>query len=184
MNVIEEILGSKNVDPIDFSLFDWEEIFGTVKATDGLKRPQTRGLRTEIQEIATAKHSGRQFTYVGMKENGKDYYDLNNLAWEDKSMVGMFRGKIKTKQFILKNFQGNNTGEIQKTFEYILLKDTGSMSVAWATWDVVRKNIVVTDATIKSHVDYCDLNFIATDIIPKNKENFAQILENVIEEIV
>ena len=80
MNVIEEILGSKTVDPIDFSLFDWEEIFGTVKATDGLKRPQTRGLRTEIQEIATAKHSGGQFTYVGVKENGKDYYDLNNLS--------------------------------------------------------------------------------------------------------
>ena len=63
--------------PIDFSLFNWEEIFGTVKATEGLKRPQTRGLRTEIQEIATAKHSGGQFSYVGMRENGKDYISSN-----------------------------------------------------------------------------------------------------------
>lgn len=170
--------------PIDFSLFNWEEIFGTVKATEGLKRPQTRGLRTEIQEIATAKHSGGQFSYVGMRENGKDYISSNGKSWEDKSIVGMFTGKTKTKTFILKNFQGNNTGQIQKTFDYILLKDTGSMSVAWATWDAVYKNVVITDATIKSHVDYCDLHFIETNVTPKEKCNFATTLQTLIEELV
>ena len=181
---LTELLECEPMTPIDFSLFNWKEIFGTVKATDGLKRPQTRGLRTEIQEIATAKHSGGQFTYVGMRENGKDYYSSNGFSWKDKSTVGMFQGRTKTKQFILKNFQGNNTGEIEKTFDYILLKDTGSMSVAWATWEAVRKNVVVTDATIKSHVDYCDLHFIETNITPVDKGNFAQTLEKLIEELV
>jgi len=169
---------------VDFSLFNWKEIFGTVKATDGLKRPQTRGLRTEIQEIATAKHSGGQFTYVGMRENGKDYNSSYGESWEDKSIVGMFKGKTKTKQFILKNYQGNNTGEVKKTFDYILLKDTGSMSVAWATWDAVNKNVEITDATIKAHVDYSDLTFIESNVIPKDKEDFSKTLEFLIEELV
>lgn len=170
--------------PIDFSLFNWNEIFGTVKATEDLKRPQTRGLRTEIQEIATAKHSGGQFVYVGMKEKGKDYISSNNKFWEDKSIVGMFKGRTKTRQFILKNFQGNNTGQIDKTFDYILLKDTGSMSVAWATWDAVYKNIVATDATIKSHVDYCDLHMIEENVVPADKEDFAKSLQILIENLV
>ena len=169
---------------VDFSLFNWKEIFGTVKATDGLKRPQTRGLRTEIQEIATAKHSGGQFTYVGMRENGKDYNSSYGESWEDKSIVGMFKGKTKTQQFILKNYQGNNTGELKKTFDYILLKDTGSMSVAWASWDAVNKNVEITDATIKSHVDYSDLTFIESNVIPKDKEDFSKTLEFLIEELV
>ena len=169
---------------VDFSLFNWKEIFGTVKATDGLKRPQTRGLRTEIQEIATAKHSGGQFTYVGMRENGKDYSSSYGESWEDKSIVGMFKGKTKTKQFILKNYQGNNTGELKKTFDYILLKDTGSMSVAWASWDAVNKNVEITDATIKSYVDYSDLTFIESNVIPEDKEDFSKTLEFLIEELV
>ena len=181
---LTELLECETMSPIDFSLFDWKEIFGTVKATDGLKRPQARGLRTEIQEISTAKHSAGQFTYVGMRENGKDYYSSNGCAWEDKSTVGMFKGKTKTMQFILKNFQGNNTGEIQKTFDYILLKDTGSMSVAWATWDAVRKNVIVTDAIIKSHVEYYDLHFIETNVIPNDKGDFAKAIEKLIEELV
>ena len=169
---------------VDFSLFDWSEIFGTVKATDGLKRPQTRGLRTEIQEIATAKHSGGQFSYVGMRENGKDYDSSYGESWEDKSIVGMFKGKSKTKQFILKNYIGNNTGELQKTFDYILLKDTGSMSVAWASWEAVYKNAEITDATVKSHVDYSDLTFIETNVIPKEKCDFSKTLDVLIEELV
>ena len=96
----------------------------------------------------------------------------------------MFKGKTKTKQFILKNYQGNNTGELKKTFDYILLKDTGSMSVAWATWDAVNKNVEITDATIKAHVDYSDLTFIESNVVPKDKEDFSKTLEFLIEELV
>ena len=28
----------------------WSKVFGVIEATDGLKRPQTRGFRTEIVE--------------------------------------------------------------------------------------------------------------------------------------
>lgn len=170
--------------PIDFTLFDWKEIFGTVKATDHLMRPQTRGLRTEIQEIATAKHSAGQFVYIGMQENGRDYKDVNSNYWEDKGMRGMFKGKRKTSSFVLKNFYGNSKTQLEKTFDYILLKDTSSMSVAWATWDDVYKNIEVKSASVNSFVDYFDIKMIASNVEPKEKGNFSLILESLIQELV
>lgn len=169
---------------IDFNLFQWDEIFGVVKSTDGLKRPQTRGLRTEIQEMATAKYSGNQLKYVGMAENGRDYVDATGKFWEDKGQRGMFpKTTSKTKVFILKNFQGNKT-EYVKTFDYILLKDTETMSVGWADWDSVYKNIKIKDAIVESFVDYDDLRMVEFFVQPKDKEDFSILLNKIIEEII
>ena len=189
MTVIEQMLDCKVECPVDFSKFNWKEIFGTVKATDGLKRPQTLGLRTEIQEIATAKHSGGQFKYVGMREDGKDYTSSSGDNWEDKGCVDMFKGILsgkssQTKEIILKNYRGNNTGALKRTFDYILLKDTGSMSVAWATWEAANKNAIITDATIKCKFDACDLNFIEINVEPEKKDDFSKSLEILIEQLV
>jgi hypothetical protein len=171
-------------DFIDFSLFDWEEIFGAVKATEGMKRPQTRGLRSEIQELATEKYSNGQFKYVGCQEDGKDYIDIFGNFWEDKAQEGMFqKKKTKTKEFILKNFQGNKTDYI-KTFDFILLKDTKYMSVGWSTWEAVFKNIKIKDAVVISHVDYSDLHMIEFFVNPKEKVNISETLTNMIKEII
>lgn len=169
---------------IDWKLFDWEEIFGTVESTAGLKRKQTRALRTEVQEIATSKYSGNQLTYVGDKEDGKDYIDCNGLSVEDKAQEKMFCKTIdRTKVFILKNFQGNQT-EFVKTFDYIILKDTKNMSVGWATWEAVAKNVVIKDAVITSFVDYDDLHMIEFFVTPKTKPDFGAKLRKLIEEHV
>jgi hypothetical protein len=169
---------------IDLKCFCWDEIFGVVKSTEGLVRPQTRGLRTEIQEIATSKYSSGLLKYVGMGEHGRDYVDVDGKYWEDKGKKGMLpkNGK-RTKSFILKNFQGNKT-EYVKTFDYILLKDTENMSAAWATWDSVYRNIKIKDATVESYVIYDDLHMICSNIIPKDKEDFSFLLDKIIEEIV
>ncbi len=169
---------------IDWKLFDWEEIFGTVESTASLKRKQTRALRTEVQEIATSKYSGNQLTYVGDKEDGKDYTDCNGLSVEDKAQEKMFCKNIdRTKVFILKNFQGNQT-EFVKTFDYIILKDTKNMSVGWATWEAVAKNVVIKDAVITSFVDYDDLHMIEFFVTPKTKPDFGAKLRKLIEEHV
>ena len=43
---------------IDFKKdVNWSKVFGVVQATEGLKRPQTRGFRTEIVESAIDKYS-------------------------------------------------------------------------------------------------------------------------------
>lgn len=170
---------------IDFNLFDWEEIFGVIVATEGLKRNQTRGLRTEIQEIATAKYSSNQLKYVGMKEHGVDYIDIFGNRWEDKSQQKMFNiRKCKTNSFVLKNFRGNKISELEKTFDYIILKDTNQMSVGWSDWDSVYKNIEIKDAVITSHVDYSDLKMLDFFVKPKQKQDFALALENIIENII
>lgn len=170
---------------IDFNLFDWEEIFGVVVATDGLKRNQTRGLRTEIQEIATAKYSGNQLKYVGMKENGLDYIDIFGNRWEDKSQQKMFNMKThKTYSFVLKNFRGNKINDLEKTFDYIFLKDTTQMAVAWSDWDSVYKNVEVKDAVITSYVDYSDLKMIEFFVTPKTKQDFSDALQSIIENII
>jgi len=39
---------------IDWNKFNWEKIFGVVSSVDGMKRNQTRPLRTEIIEMAIA----------------------------------------------------------------------------------------------------------------------------------
>ena len=169
---------------IDWTRFDWEEIFGTVKSTDGLKRKQTRPLRTEVQEIATSKYSDGQLIYVGDEENGKDYIDCNGLSVEDKGQEGMFtKTKGRTKVFTLKNFQGNKT-KFVKTFDYIILKDTKAMSVGWATWEAVAKNVEIKDAIITSFVDYDDLHMIEFFVTPKTKPDFGAKLRKLIEEHV
>jgi len=170
---------------IDFKLFDWEEIFGTVKATEGLKRKQTRGLRTEIQEIATAKHSNKQFEYVGMKDDGHDYVDCYGIFWEDKGQENLFQKTTgKTSQFTLKNWQGNSKNTVEKTFEYIILKDTKKMSVGWSTWDSVYKNMINKSAQVYSHVHYDDLHVIELFVNPKPKLDFSAALNKIITELV
>ena len=97
---------------IDPTLFDFPEIFGTVKSTDGLKRNQVRPLRAEIQEIAIAKYSGGQLRYVGDHEDGRDFVGIHDgLFYESKGMDGLFQKTVPwTKQITLKNFQGKNLG--------------------------------------------------------------------------
>lgn len=166
----------------NWDLFNWEEIFGAVESTKNLKRNQTRPLRTEIQERATAKYSGGQFTYVGDTQDGKDYIDLNGFSVEDKAQEGMFcKTKHRTKVFTLKNFRRNKT-EFVKTFDYMILKDTRHMSVGWTTWAAVEKNAVITDAVITSFVDYDNLHMIEFFVTPKPKIDLSIVLENMIEE--
>ena len=84
---------------IDLKLFDFPSIFGVVKSTDGLKRNQTRLLRTEVQEIAIAKYSGGQLKYVGDTENGRDFYGLvDNLYYESKGKTHARDGSPTNKE--------------------------------------------------------------------------------------
>jgi len=171
---------------INPELFDFASIFGVVKSTDGLKRNQTRPLRAEIQEIAIAKYSGGQLKYIGDKENGKDFYGLvDNLYYESKGMDGLFlKTKPYTREITLKNFQGNNLGLPEKTFDYMLLWDTKNYAVGICSWDSCMKHTVVKDATVSFRVDYSDITFLSKNVIPTEKEDFSVRLYELIEELV
>jgi hypothetical protein len=171
---------------INPNLFDFPSIFGVVKSTDGLKRQQTRPLRAEVQEIAIAKYSGGQLQYVGDKENGRDFYGIvDGLYYESKGMDGLFQKTVPyTKEITLKNFQGNNLGLPEKTFDYMLLWDTKNYTIGICSWDACMKHTTIKDATVAFRVDYDDIQFLAKNIIPIEKEDFAIKLYNLIEATV
>ena len=171
---------------INSKLFDFPSIFGVVKSTDGLKRRQTRTLRAEVQEIAIAKYSGGQLEYVGDTENGRDFYGLEDkLFYESKGMDGLFCKTIrKTRWITLKNFQGKNLGLPEKTFDYMLLWDTKTYTVGICTWDVCMKTTDIEDAGVRFRVNFDDITFLAKNVIPVEKEDFATQLYNLIESTV
>jgi len=171
---------------INFNLFDFPSIFGVVKSTDGLKRNQTRPLRAEVQEIAIAKYSGGQLQYIGDRENGRDFYGIvDGLYYESKGMDGLFLKTVEyTKEITLKNFQGKNLGLPKKTFDYMLLWDTKNYTVGICNWDACMRNVKVKDAVVSFKVHYNDIQFLAKNVIPTEKEDFATKLYNLIEETV
>ena len=171
---------------INSKLFDFPSIFGVVKSTDGLKRQQTRPLRAEVQEIAIAKYSGGQLQYVGDTENGRDFYGIeDNLYYESKGMDGLFlKKKPMTKEITLKNFKGRNKGLPDKTFDYMLLWDTKTYTVGICSWDACMKNTILKDDSVAFRVDFEDITFLAKNVIPVEKEDFATQLYNLIESTV
>lgn len=170
---------------IDFKRFNWQEIFGTVVATNGLKRNQLRGLRTEIQEMSTAKWSDGQLQYVGFREDGKDFVDCNQIDWECKGAQRMFLTKKPyTSKITLKNFRNMKKNQIEKTFDYMLLLDTTKMTAAYASWDAIYKNIEIKDAVVETRVNQEDLIFVAQNVQPKDKANFSDILDKLIVELI
>ena len=171
---------------IDPKLFNFSEIFGVIKSTDGLKRNQTRPLRAEVQEISIAKHSGGQLHYVENTENGKDFIGIiDGLSYESKGIDGMFlKTKPYTKEITLKNFQGKNLGLPEKTFDYMLLWDTKNYTVGICSWDACIKNAKVKDSNVSFRVDYDDITFIAKNVVYTHRDDFASKLYKLIEESV
>ena len=171
---------------INPNLFDFPSIFGVVKSTDGLKRNQTRPLRAEVQEISIAKYSGGQLKYVGDTENGRDFFGLvDDLYYESKGMDGLFCKTIPwTRWITLKNFQGKNLGLPEKTFDYMLLWDTKTYTVGICTWDACMRRTNIKDATVSFRVHFDDITFLAKNVIPVEKEDFATKLYNLIEQTV
>ncbi|MEY3920413.1 MAG: hypothetical protein RL634_174 [Bacteroidota bacterium] len=171
---------------INPELFNFPEIFGVIESTNGLKRNQTRPLRAEVQEIAIAKYSGGQLRYVGDSENGKDFIGIiDNLSYESKGMDGIFQKEVPyTKEITLKNFQGKNLGLPEKTFDYMLLWDTKNYSVGICSWDDCIKNAKLKDANVAFTVNHSDITFLAKNVSPVNKGDFAAKLYQLIKESV
>ena len=170
---------------LNWNLFNFSQIFGVVKSTDGIKKPQTRPLRAEIQELAIAKYSGGQLNYVGSYEIGKDFIGIDDLSYESKAMDGLFlKTKPYTKEITLKNFQGKNLGLPEKTFDYMFLWDTKNYTVGICSWKSCMKNVKLKDASISFRVYLEDITFLAKNVLPVEKKDFADKLYTIIEELI
>jgi hypothetical protein len=181
-----KMLDIHTMKTLNFELFDFPSIFGVVKSTEGLKRHQTRPLRSEVQEIAISKYSGGQLVYIGDERSGQDFFGLySGFYYESKSIDGLFLKRAPyTKEITLKNFQGKNLGLPQKTFDYMLLWDTKSYSMGICSWEACMKNVEVKDAVISCRIHYNDIDFIVQNVIPKDKGDISSKLYQLIMEML
>ena len=169
-----------NIDRINL-----EEFFGCVAATNTtqMKSNAFKTIRTWLQEKSFAKWSDGQLEYVGDYKDGVDFVSDDNINYEMKGKLRMFNKNGSTTSIVLKNFQGD-TKVIQKTFDYMLLVDTGSMAIGITDWDTVEKRIYYTPKSPTAKVKFLpgDFTILAKDIKPAEKKiSSAEILDNLQE---
>lgn len=170
---------------LDISLINLEEFFGCVNATNTtqMKSNAFKTIRTWLQEKSFAKWSGGQLQYVGDYKDGVDFTSVDSVNYEMKGKLKMFNKNGSTSSIVLKNFQGENK-VIEKTFDYMLLVDTGSMAIGITDWDTVEKRIYYTPKSPTAKVKFLpgDFTILAKDIKPAEKKiSSAEILDNLQE---
>ena len=170
---------------LDISLINLEEFFGCVNATNTtqMKSNAFKTIRTWLQEKSFAKWSGGQLQYVGDYKDGVDFTSVDSVNYEMKGKLKMFNKNGSTSSIVLKNFQGENK-VIERTFDYMLLVDTGSMAIGITDWDTVEKRIYYTPKSPTAKVKFLpgDFTMLAKDIKPAEKKiTSAQILDNLQE---
>ena len=168
---------------LDISLINLEEFFGCVNATNTtqMKSNAFKTIRTWLQEKSFAKWSGGQLQYVGDYKDGVDFTSVDSVNYEMKGKLKMFNKNGSTSSIVLKNFQGENK-VIEKTFDYMLLVDTGSMAIGITDWDTVEKRIYYTPTSPTAKVKFLpgDFTILAKDIKPAEKKiSSAEILDNL-----
>jgi hypothetical protein len=66
----------------------------------------------------------------------------------------------------------------------MLLWDTATYTVAICTWDACMKHTTLKDDSVKFRVHTDDLTFLAKNVTPIDKGDFATQLYNLIESTV
>ena len=171
-----------NIDRINL-----EEFFGCVNATNDklMKSNAFKSLRTWLQEKSFAKWSDGQFEYVGDYKDGVDFISEDNINYEMKGKLKMFNKDGSTSVIDLKNFRGDKK-VVDKTFDYMLLVDTGSMSIGIVDWDTVEKRIYFTPKSPTAKVKFLagDFTMLAKDIKPAERSTTASDLIGNLQEIL
>ena len=129
--------------------------------------------------------------YSNLKIWVNDLYEPLVNFWQQLQMFGHeMKGKLKmfnkngsTGAVDLKNFRGE-TKVLEKTFDYMLLVDTGSMSIGITDWETVKKRVYFTPKSpvAKFKLLPGDFTILASNVKPAGKNiTSAQILDNLLE---
>jgi hypothetical protein len=118
---------------------DWHKVFGVINSVDTLKRPQTRGLRTEIVEMSIDKYSGGKLKYVGNIANGMDFEGVDGLRYECKMQGKIFQPTVPhTVKVTLRNHRTTQKHVVEKTFDKIIFIDTGKRKVGIVDFEQLK----------------------------------------------
>ena len=169
----------------DLSKINLEEFFGCVNATNTteMKSNAFKTLRTWLQEKSFAKWSNGQFEYVGDHRDGVDFVSSNNELYEMKGKLKLFNKNGSTGAIDLKNFRGE-TKVVEKTFDYMFLVDTFSMTLGLTDWETVEKRVYFTPKSPVAKIKLLpgDFTILAQNITPAKKNiTSLEILDNLME---
>lgn len=166
----------------------WDKVFGVINATRNMKRNQTRPLRTEIVEEALADYSNGMLKYVGDTADGMDFEGADGLRYECKLQGTIFPKTKRTKntrQIVGKNFRGKCLGIPAKTFDKIIMIDTGVSTVGIADFEDCQWKIKDAVANLKVLVDKVEIivhNVKADEGL--SQIDFNSVIKNAIKESV
>jgi hypothetical protein len=178
---------------IDINKVNLNEFFGCVEATNTkqMKSNAFKTFRTYLQEKSFAKWSGDQLTYVGDYEDGKDFVDSSGICYEMKGSLGLFNKNQSCKRVVLINKRPGKKKstilqkeDIKKTFEYMLLVDTKTMTIGYTDWDTVYSRTECDGAGATFKLEKGDYKILASNVEPKEKNIDATNLLNSIEAIL
>ena len=155
-----------------------------------MKSSSFRGLRAHYTEKSFCKWSDDQLTHVGLFDRGRDFIiKETNESLEMKTQLGMFKEDGNCKSFVLKNFHPSGKDkkdwkkkDLIKTFDYMVLVDTKSMSVGYTTWDKVYECVDETANEPKSILKKTDYTMIAHKVIHSEKDCDVDRMFSLIEE--
>lgn len=163
---------------LDFARINLEEFFGCVNNTN---YPEWmcntfKTVRTWRQEKSFEANSDGQLTYVGDYMHGVDFLSINKVRYEMKGLRTMFQKKNGgTYPIDFKSFRGENK-EIKKTFDYMFLVDTTTMSMAVTDWNTVEKRLpknVSESPTAKLQFIKGDFMMLAQNVKPAPRDYVA-----------
>jgi len=166
----------------DIDRINLEEFFGCVAATNTtqMKSNAFKTIRTWLQEKSFAKWSDGQLRYVGDYKDGMDF-ESDEPAYEMKGKLKMFNKNGSTSAVDLKNFRGESK-VVDKTFDYMILVDTLSMSIAITDWETIEKRVYFTEKSpvAKFKLQPGEYTMLAENITPSEKTmSSSEILENL-----
>ena len=143
---------------------NWTEVFRVIDSVDTLKRNQTRPLRTEFVELAIDKHSNGKLKYIGDAADGMDFEGSDGLRYECKMQGTIFQPRVPhSASVILKNHRGRNLGVPPKTFDKMILIDTGKRKVGVV--DFEQLSMKENDSNVTCRVDdQSIINFVAEKV--------------------
>ena len=178
---------------IDFSRINLEEFFGCVNATNTtqMKSNAFKTFRTYLQEKSFAKWSNGQLIYVGDYEDGRDFVDYYGTYYEMKGSLGLFNKNGSCKRVVLINKRPGKKKKIElkkedikKTFEYMLLVDTNSMSIAYTDWDTVYSRVECDGAGATFKLERGEYQMVHSNVVPTEKQIDASQLLSMVEVIL
>lgn len=178
---------------INIERINLEEFFGCVNATNTtqMKSNAFKTFRTYLQEKSFAKWSDGQLKYVGDFKDGVDFISDDQINYEMKGSLGLFNKNGSCKRVVLINKRPGKKKvkelvkeDIQKTFEYMLLVDTKSMSIAYTDWDTVYSRTECDGAGATFKLEKGDYKVLATNVKPAKKKITSEHILDTLEDIL